>query len=223
MGLLSAAGRLGKAAVKSPIVRKVGVGALKSVPFVGTAVTVASTAYDVYNAAKPKPVTVVGGQGLPALPGLPSLPQAGLPKLTGGPIMTAASVPATVGGVSVPATIGRKAVAQMPTDMATLKALENAGLILPFNALGVKHYAPRGFVVVSRNGVTIGVRRDVAIRNGWFKPAHKPVISVGESQAMKKAAHAVKKYKSYLHKSVAVVAHSIDKHGHIKHTKKKKG
>jgi hypothetical protein len=110
----------------------------------------------------------------------------------------------------------------VPTDMATLQAWQQAGLIIPYAALGVAHRARKGYRVVHVNGMTIGMRTDVARRLHLVAAHHKPPISVGEWHALKKS-HSVIKKMAKVNKMV----HALQRHGGHKaapaiHHKKKK-
>jgi len=109
---------------------------------------------------------------------------AGLPALPGMPMGAAAGLPAT--------TSAGKIAPQFPTDKGSLDALVAAGIMIPFNKLGIKHYAPNGYVVVHVNGMTIGLRKAEARALHLWKAARKPPMSAGTWHAIQKSHQAVK-------------------------------
>jgi hypothetical protein len=200
MSIFGSLAKLAGGIAKNPLV-KMGAGL---VPGLGTALSVADLGFSAYGALKGPsssgPASGFGG-GLPALPGM-----------GGGPMGVAASMP-------VPYQGNLKTVhtsAMFPQDKASLDAWIAAGLLVPFNKLSVAHRAPRGYRVVHVNGITMGVRSDVARKMHLVPPTHKPPISVGQWHALKKAGHTIK-IMDKVEKEVRKIARHATKGHHRAH------
>lgn len=133
-----------------------------------------------------------GGGGLPALPGLPGLP-------------------------SAPGMGDRSIFRNDPNVVEALKPYA-------ISAHNLKTYyrAPKGFVIVhDQNGDPYGLPKKVAQWAGLWKPGHKPPISVGDYQALKKADRTVRKFRK-IFSIAARVDKNTSKGGKVK-VKKGKG
>jgi len=65
------------------------------------------------------------------------------------------------------------------------------------SALKIYYRAPMGYVVVrDEKGRPYPLRKDVAIRIGWWHPAAKPPMSATEWKSLKRANHVVKRLKT---------------------------
>lgn len=155
------------------------------------------------------------GGGLPG--GLPPLGAYGLPALpsptgTGG-VIKAYPVP---GG-------DRRMPIPLPTTTQDFQQWHQMGFWLPLTQTPTQYNPPRNFVMVgwqTAGGMVRGcMRRELAMKLGLWRPAHKPPISVGVHQAMKKAVHGIERMKD-LKKLVNTVHRNLDKHGHVKKLKK---
>lgn len=171
----------------------------KVTPGLSTVVGAASLGFDAYNALKPSPSNTGIGPplgGLPALPGM-NYAAAGLPTTTGG-IKTIHSSPV------------------VPTDKASIDAWISAGLIVPYNKLRPALRAPRGYRVVHVNGITVGMRADIARRLHLVGPTHKPPISVGQWHALKKAGHTIKVLNKVEKEAKKLARFATKGHHHLK-------
>lgn len=95
---------------------------------------------------------------------------------------------------------GRKGLfPALPDDINSLVALRNAGFTLrAADLLHVPRSPVKGFVVVHpwNDARYIGMRRDLAVRMGLFRPGKKPIISVKQSNALRNANGAIKALKN---------------------------
>ncbi len=121
---------------------------------------------------------------------------------TGGGYGTGGNVPATTGGTNADAIIqgaGKRGIfPALPDDINSLIALRNAGFTLrAADLLHVPRSPDRRFVVVRpwNDDRYIGMRRELAIKMGLFHPGKKPIISVSQSNALRKANSAIKALK----------------------------
>lgn len=131
-----------------------------------------------------------GGGTLPALPGLPGLPTA-------------------------PGMGDRSIFRDDPNVVEALKPYA-------ISAHNLKTYyrAPKGFVIVHDvNGDPYGLPKKVAQWAGLWRPAHKPPISVGDYQSLKRADRTAKKVKRIM-TMVSRVDKNIGKGGKVKLSKK---
>lgn len=172
MGLFSFGKRLLKGAAsvtklvdKAPVVGSVA----RALPFVGAAMTAVQVGSSLLGGSK-------GGGALPALP-MPQGAAAGLPMIPG------ANAPATMGSRSI-----------FRNDPNVVEALKPYAISM--HNLKQYYRAPRGFVIVhDQVGDPYALPRKLAQMARLWKPAHKPPISVGEWQSIKKADRTVKKMK----------------------------
>lgn len=74
----------------------------------------------------------------------------------------------------------------------TKAILASLPITLEADALAQYTRAPRGYVVVQTAEGPVAMRRDVAIAQGYFRPAKKPPISVRDHSAMKRIRHVFK-------------------------------
>ena len=74
----------------------------------------------------------------------------------------------------------------------TKAILSTLPITLEADALAQYTRAPRGYVVVQTAEGPVAMRRDVAIAQGYFRPAKKPPISVRDHSAMKRIRHVFK-------------------------------
>lgn len=99
----------------------------------------------------------------------------------------------------------RGAVTMPPLNMAMIQQLEAAGLMIGFSSLRTYHKSPsRRHVVVHPMGAdgtvaTFALEKSLARRWGLWKPAAKPVLSVGQWHSIRNAKAALK----VLHKATA--------------------
>jgi len=115
----------------------------------------------------------------------------------GGQMQTVAATPqgtAAIGAISQLS----KGMPMLPDDINSLIALRNAGFILRnADLINTPRSPNKNFVVVRpwNDLRTIGMRRDLAIKYGLFKPARKPLISVRQTSALRDANGAIKALK----------------------------
>lgn len=118
--------------------------------------------------------------------------------LTGGNTPSLPSLPSGVGGLPVPSFPGGMAPPKMgdrgvfQNDPNVVEAIKPWAI----SKANLKQYyrAPKGFVIVYDSvGDPYAIPRKMAIWLRLWKPAHKPPISVGDWQAVKRADRTVKK------------------------------
>lgn len=208
LGKLASSGlKLAKSAGKIP-----GVG---MIPFVGNALSAVGTAASLFQLGKD--LMPSGGGGVAAM----TAPAGGLPALAGGASSTMQMAMPMPGGGSSLKTV--HVSSQFPQDTNGLMAWQNAGILIPFNQLHTAYRAPKGFRVVHVNGVTVALRKDVASSMHLARPTHKPPISVGELNSLKRAQRTIKKVRK-IHGLIKMVADHTTSHGQVKiHHKKHKG
>jgi len=162
--------KVGSAAAKlsrSPLGKVAGL-----VPGLGSVVSgvgLASAAYGGYQALS-------GGSSakLPALPGAPG----GLPAFPGG------------GGFAGQAGPGDRSIFR--NDPNVVEAMKQ--FAIPLRGLRTYYRAPKGYVVVRDNvGDPMGIPKQYAKAYFGWKPAKKPLLSVRDTSALKRAGVAIKK------------------------------
>lgn len=164
--LLRKTANLAKTASKIP-----GVGLIPGVGQVVSAAGLIGGAYSAYSALKPS-----GGGGLPALPG-GSL--AGMP-VTGG------------AGYGLPAAPGMGERGILRDDPNVVEALK--AFAIPQYRLKTYARAPKGFVVMrDQVGDPYGIPKEIARKYLGWKPAKKPLLSVRDTNAIRRAGTAIKK------------------------------
>jgi len=127
-----------------------------------------------------------GGSNLPALPGLPGLPTA-------------------------PGMGDRSIFRNDPNVVEALKPYA-----ISAHNLKTYHRAPKGFVIVYDSaGMPYGLPKKVAQWAGLWKPGHKPPISVGDYQSLKRADRTVRKMRK-IFSMVARVDKNTSKGGKVK-------
>ncbi len=173
MGFGSLLRKVGKGAAmlgKSPVGRLAGL-----VPGLGTVVSgigLAGTAYGAYSA--------LSGPSKSA--GLPALPMraggGGLPAMPGG------------GGFAGVAGPGDRSIFRNdPNVVEALKAWA-----IPMRGLRSYYRAPKGYVVVRDNaGDPMGIPKAMAKQYMGWKPAKKPLLSIRDTSALRRAGVAIKK------------------------------
>lgn len=139
--------------------------------------------------------------GLKMLPksSAPSKAPAGLPPLnlqggapqyaSSGSVVTTTTTTTTSGAPKN----GRKRLEDLNTR--DLQAMDAAGDRIPFAKLKTYYKAPsKGYVILRDSGGGVHcLRKSIARDYGW-RPGHKPMLSVGETQAIKKAGRAIDKF-----------------------------
>jgi len=162
--------KVGSAAAKlsrSPLGKVAGM-----VPGLGTVVSgigLASAAYGGYSA-----LTSKTGAALPAMPGgmLPAMPGGG------------------GGGFSGQAGPGDRSI--LRNDPNVVEALK--AWAIPMRGLRSYYRAPKGYVVVKDNvGDPMGIPKAMAKTYFGWKPAKKPLLSIRDTSALKRAGVAIKK------------------------------
>ncbi len=111
---------------------------------------------------------------------------------------TVAAAPVAQGSAAATIISNRKGKAypRLPNDINSLVALRNAGLILRNADLIPAFRSPiKGYVAVrpwpEAPSAVIGMERGLAIRMGLFNPASKPLISIAQTSALRKANGAI--------------------------------
>lgn len=189
--------KLASVAARSPLGKVAGL-----VPGLGTVVNGIGLAATAYSAVKG--VQAMMGPknaGLPALPGgLPALPMGN----TGG----TGIIPKGAGGRM-----------QLPWhDASTPEALK--AFALDDQYIRLANRAPKGYVIVyDASGRPYPLLKAIAIKFHLWKPKKKPIISVRDSQAIKRSAHAIKRLHKFVRESHYVHEH-VGKGGKV-HFKKK--
>lgn len=161
----SALGKLSR----SPVGRVAGL-----VPGLGTvvnAVGIAGGAYGAYSA-----LTSKGGSG--GMPALPMSAAGGLPAFPGG------------GGFAGKAGPGDRSIFRNdPNVVEAMKAWA-----IPLRGLRTYYRAPKGYVVVrDQVGDPMGIPKAMAKMYFGWKPAKKPLLSIRDTNAIKRAGTAIKK------------------------------
>jgi hypothetical protein len=158
--------KVGKAAAtlsKSPLGRVAGL-----VPGLGTVVSgigLAGTAYGAYSALSSK-----AGPSLPAMPGGMMMPVSG--------------------GFAGQAGPGDRSI--LRNDPNVVEALKAHAI--PMRGLRSYYRAPKGYVVVRDNvGDPMGIPKFMAKQYFGWKPAKKPLLSIRDTSALKRAGTAIKK------------------------------
>lgn len=143
-----------------------------------------------------------------AAPRLPSMPGGGLPSLPMGNTGGTGLIPKGPGGR-----------VQLPwSDPSTPDALKAFALDDQYIRPAMR--APKGYVIVhDANGRPYPLLRSIAIKFHLWKPKKKPIISVRDSQAIKRSAHAIKRLHKFVRESHYVHDH-VGKGGKV-HFKKK--
>lgn len=204
--------RVVSAVTKSPIGKVAGM-----VPGLGTVVNAASlatTAYGAYKAGS----ALLGGSKAPAGLPVPMAPggfAGGLPALPGSPM------PGNTGGTGIlPKGPGGRM--QLPwNDPRTPDALKAFALDDQYIRLAMR--APRGYVIVrDASGRPYPLLRSIAVKLHLWRPRKKPIISVRDSQAIKRSHHAIKRLHKFVRESHYVAEH-VGKHGKIHFKSAKKG
>jgi len=186
---------------------RVGVGALKIAGAV-------STAYGGYQAVK-------GITGVMKGPSVGTLPPGGLPALSG--LKMSAVSPGQTGGGMLPSKWiprGPGGRMQLPwNDPSVPQFLKQFALDDSFIRPAMR--APRGYVIIrDADGQPYPVLKKIAQQFGLWKAAHKPPISVGEFQALKKADRTVKKMRK-IYATIARVDKATTKGGKVTIHRKK--
>lgn len=173
MGFGSVIGSIGRAAgalSRSPIGKVAGL-----VPGLGTAVSAIGLAGSAYGAYK----AIAGNSGAGA--SLPMLPGGAAPMLPANPGFAGQGSPIQPGDRSI-----------FRNDPNVIKALE--AFAIPKSALKVCYRAPKGFVVLhDQVGDAYGLPKVVAQKMGLWKAAKKPLLSVRDTNAIRRAGTAIKK------------------------------
>lgn len=226
MGLISKVAKVAKAGAKvvakSPVTKYA-----KFIPgpigTVATAIGAASSAYGAYKTIK----GVVGTKGAPTMPSVPSFSLPSLPGVTPNKGAGRAPMPMpgqTGGGWNplkwIPRGPGGRM--QMPWNDPSVPAfLKQFALDDSFIRPAMR--APKGYVIVrDADGQPYPVLKKVAQQFGLWKPAHKPPISVGDYQALKRADRTVKKMRK-IYATIARVDKATTKGGKVTIHRKKGG
>lgn len=148
-----------------------------------------------------------------------------VPATTGGNV-PAGQMPPVIQAYPIPPQ-GKRGTLVFPEDIGSIDAMQKAGLLIFARDLVKKFAAPhRGYVVVhpitsSGQRMTIALRKDVAKYYGLWHPGHKPPISVGQWQAVKKA-HQAKKTLAKVNKMYNHLAPKAHRHAALPAPKRKK-
>jgi len=167
--LLRKVGKVAATVSRSPIGRVAGL-----VPGLGTVVSAAGLAGGAYSAYS----ALSGGSQPAGLPAPPMGVSGGLPAMPGG------------GGFAGAAGPGDRSIFRNdPNVVEALKAWA-----IPLRGLRTYYRAPKGYVVVRDNvGDPMGIPKQMAKQYFGWKPAKKPLLSVRDTNAIKRAGTAIKK------------------------------
>jgi len=169
-------------------------GAVLKVPGVRSVIKQTAVGAAVYGAGNALFGGGGGGGGLPALPGMSALPGAGMPSV-----------------------VGNRGIFQNdPNVVAAIKpwAISKANLRVSYRS------PVKGFVIrYDEKGDPYAVPKDMARKYLGWKAGHKPPISVGDYQALKRADRTVKKMRK-VYSMIQRVDKNIGKGGKVRVAKK---
>jgi len=174
--------------------------AVKAAPIVLKGAATVSTAGAAYQVGKAvlgavKKPTSTGG----IVPGAGGVPSYGLPPVPGLQAGTGARKAPLLprsGSILGNPMKGPGGKMQLPFTGAEIpKMLEQFSLDDRYLTIGYR--APKGYVVIrDQDGKPFPVLREMAIRFGLWKPAKKPLLSIRDTNSLKRASHAIRKLKT---------------------------